>query len=221
MEDASLDIVSPQRGRTGRPRREESGEIDRRLVEAAMRMFVQSGSGVTMNAIVEASGLSRKTVYARYANKSALFLAVMRHLLKAGEDWPVPVVDEGPVEEALYRFILMSLREVCHPEGVALRRLLMLDADNMEQMKPNIERVVVRRYMDPLLLYLRRRAADGTIRIDEPIKATECLASLILAESHRQFFLADAPRDDELEKHARYLARLFCYGILGAPDAPA
>jgi hypothetical protein len=47
-------------------------------------------------------------------------------------------------------------------------------------------------------------------------RPAEALTNLILAESHKHYFLRD--RDIEptlLVSHARYLTELFCHGIIG------
>jgi AcrR family transcriptional regulator len=194
--------------------------IDRQLVEAAMRMFARYGSGVTMNAIVEESGLSRKTVYARYPNKSALLLAVLKHLLDAGGQQALVIPERDSVEESLYAFILASLQEVCTPEATALRRMIMIDPRFLDQVRQDIELVVVRRYMDPLLGYLRGLGAGHALNELDLQLASDCLINLILSESHRRFFQeTESPPPGELERHARHLARLFCFGIMGNPPA--
>lgn len=213
-------IAPPSIRRPGRPRRHESADIEQRLVDAAMRMMVKHGPGLTMNTIISASGLSRKTVYARYPNKSALLADVVLHMLDYGLE-PLTVPDRTDWRESLSIFIHGCLREVCLPQAMALRRLIMLDPAFMEAAKPRIEQVVVHRYIDPLIVFLRHLIECGAIPGQDIDFAAEALTNLVLSESHRRFFQNEENDDDDnserLERHARSLTRLFCGGIL-APE---
>src|SRR3546814_4472495 len=81
-----------------------------------MQMFLQHGYGVTMNAIVQAAGLTRKTVYARYNNKEALFVAVLRQLMRSAPESRPELDEHRPLEEALRSFILSALTQLCRTE---------------------------------------------------------------------------------------------------------
>lgn len=202
--------------RPGRPRREESGDIDQQLVEAAIRMVAQHGPALTMNTIIAASGLSRKTVYARYPNKPALMAAVVRRMLDYGLE-PLVIPERPHWRESLHAFVDQSLNEVCLPQAMTLRRLLMLDPTFMDEVKPRIEQVVVRRYMDPLVGFLNGLVNAGTIPPQDIGFAAEALTSLVLSESHRRFFQNDvdvANDPGRLDEYARKLVRLFCDGLL-------
>ena len=215
----SLMVSSPPIRRPGRPRREETGDIDQRLVETAMQMLVEHGPSLTMNSIIAASGLSRKTVYAHYPNKSALFAAVVRQML--GHDLTPVTVPLGPAwQESLLAFVEACLVEVCEPYATGMRRLLMLNPSFMEEARPQIEQVVVRRYLDPLIAFLQSLVDQGTLPNQDVAFAAESLTSLILSESHRRFFKGEA--DDSIDpvhlhSHARRLTGLFCGGVL-APN---
>ncbi|HUD90885.1 TetR/AcrR family transcriptional regulator [Sphingobium sp.] len=202
--------------RPGRPRREESGDIDQQLVDAAIRMVGQHGPALTMNTIIAASGLSRKTVYARYPNKSALMAAVVRQMLDYGLE-PLVIPDLPHWRDSLRAFVDQSLNEVCQPQAMSMRRLLMIDPDFMEEVKPRIEKVVVNRYMDPLTAFLDGLVKAGKIPPQDIGFVAEALTSLVLSESHRRFFQNDvdvANDPQRLGELARKLVRLFCDGIL-------
>lgn len=199
----------------GRPRREEVGSIDRRLADATLSMVLRHGSAVTMNAIIEASGVSRKTVYARHSNKSALLLAVIRHLLDFDHE-PLAIGATQCWQDDLRRFVAASLKENCQPETMALRRLLMLDPSHIDEVRPQIEMIVVRRYMDPLATFLNRLIEEGEIPAQNVWASAEALTNLILAESHKHHFRqVQHIEPEQLENHADYLTDLFCHGIVG------
>src|ERR1700734_4400041 len=65
-------------GRTGRPPRERSGEVDARILDAAKRVFFDRGlAGASMDEIASLAGAGKPTIYARFPNKEALFTAVV------------------------------------------------------------------------------------------------------------------------------------------------
>lgn len=79
----------------GRPRQDQAGEAERRLLDAALQRFLACGfEGTSCEDIARAAGASKATLYARYANKEALFEAVVqRHvatLLMPAETIPAP-----------------------------------------------------------------------------------------------------------------------------------
>lgn len=207
---------SPPLRRPGRPRREESGDVEQRLAEASMRMLVEHGPSLTMNTIISASGLSRKTVYAHYPNKAALFAAALRQMLGYARE-PLVVPHRPHWQESLLCFVEDCLAEVCEPSATAMRRLLMLHPSFMEEVKPQIEQVVVQRYLDPLTSYLKLLVNQQVLPEQDVGFAAESLTSLILSESHRRFFQGEADNGldrVQLNRHARRLTALFCGGVM-------
>ena len=67
------------RARTGRPTKAAAAERDERLLEIATRMFMEQGFEATsIDALAEAASIGKATLYARYADKAALFADVLR-----------------------------------------------------------------------------------------------------------------------------------------------
>lgn len=205
----------PPTRRPGRPRREEVGDIEQRLMDAAVMMLMQHGSAVTMNALITASGLSRKTVYARYPNMSALLLSVLRKVLDF-EMTPLMVPDGPDWRIALRDFIGSLQEEVTEPRAQALRRILLMDSTLLEEVKPQIEQLVVRRYIDPISGFFARLIERGDIPPQDTVFAAEALMRVILMEAHQRFLEGEGGRD--AEAFTSNLARLFCGGLLAEPD---
>src|SRR5215469_10908140 len=65
------------RGRAGRPTSSEAAELSDRLRRAAVNAFLENGyEGTTMEAVAQAAGVTKGTLYARYPDKRSLFVAV-------------------------------------------------------------------------------------------------------------------------------------------------
>lgn len=63
----------------GRPFKDEVGEIENDLLDAALREFVEHGyGGASISRIVRRAQVSKTTFYTRFASKEALFRAIMQ-----------------------------------------------------------------------------------------------------------------------------------------------
>jgi TetR/AcrR family transcriptional repressor of mexJK operon len=67
----------PKRTR-GRPKGEDVATIEGRMLEVALSEFLKHGYGATsVNTIIRAAGVSKTTLYSRFASKEQLFRAIM------------------------------------------------------------------------------------------------------------------------------------------------
>src|SRR5271169_3181585 len=64
--------------RSGRPPRENAGEVDERILDAAQRVFLHRGfEGASIDEIAEVARAGKPTIHARHAGKEELFAAVV------------------------------------------------------------------------------------------------------------------------------------------------
>src|SRR5215470_10537687 len=69
-------------GRSGRPPRELAGEVEERILDAACKVFLSRGfEGASIVEIAETARSGKPTIYARFANKQALFAAAVTRQL--------------------------------------------------------------------------------------------------------------------------------------------
>lgn len=124
-----------RRGRgPGRPSAREAEQLPERLLEAAQAVFLEQGYWrTTMDAIARAAGVTRKTLYARFAGKTEVLTAVVNRLLDAA----LPAQEAGsrprppPTHDA--RRVLVALaRELATlsatPQVAGLNRLIFAEA---------------------------------------------------------------------------------------------
>jgi AcrR family transcriptional regulator len=65
-------------GRSGRPPRQFAGEVDARILDAARRVFLERGlAGASIDEIAALARAGKPSIYARFADKEALFGAVV------------------------------------------------------------------------------------------------------------------------------------------------
>ena len=76
------DADTPRRPR-GRPRLDDVAQLESRLFEVALREFLAEGyGGTSLTQIVKAAGISKTTLYTRYASKEELFRAICRQQIE-------------------------------------------------------------------------------------------------------------------------------------------
>src|ERR1700741_2304578 len=74
----SMVALKRAHSRGGRPPLERAGEVEESILDAAQAVFVRRGyEGASVDEIAQTARAGKPTIYARYANKEALFKAVM------------------------------------------------------------------------------------------------------------------------------------------------
>ena len=74
------EVIEFKRGPGGRPTRAEAERRHAALLETAMRLFLERGyEPVSVEEIAKQAGVAKRFFYARYADKSALFVAAVEH----------------------------------------------------------------------------------------------------------------------------------------------
>jgi len=92
----------------------------------------QGFAGTSIDAVAEAAGVSKRTLYARYADKSALFGAVLRDLIAR---CLVPITRFEATSVALEPTLLEIgrhlLSSVLAPEAVSLHRIIVAESERL------------------------------------------------------------------------------------------
>ena len=116
------------RGRGGRPAAGRQHEVTARLLAAATRLFLKNGyDGTTCDQVAVDARAGKASIYTRYANKEALFVAVIDNVLAA------PAVADAPIDipaSAPQRMAAAGRRvlaDALAPDAVALLRLLLAE----------------------------------------------------------------------------------------------
>jgi AcrR family transcriptional regulator len=154
----------------GRLSAEETALLSGRLLDAAQSVFIEMGyARATMDAIAKEAGASRKTIYARYANKAEVLTAVVNRLL----DTALAPHEAVPVSAPAVREPRALLMQIAHeisglsstPQVAGLNRLIMAEAAQVPELAQ-------------LFINLHERATDNIGRSLERLKADGHLAHL-------------------------------------------
>jgi len=119
--------------RPGRPRTDQAGEVEQRVLDAASQLFLSQGFGRTsFDQVAQEARASKTTLYTRYPTKTDLFEAVVRRqtaaLLTHFEDSP----SGGEDVEARLVVLGAQLADLTLTEdSIALMRVTAAEAETM------------------------------------------------------------------------------------------
>ncbi|MDE2597385.1 MAG: TetR/AcrR family transcriptional regulator [Sphingomonadales bacterium] len=197
----------------GRPSLEQASAIDQAIREAAIRVLLDHGEAATLNAVAHVAGLSRKSVYARYPGKEALFIEVIRDMLAGASG--VDYDHGGTAEERLCNYLQSALALIATPHARSIQRLLMLNPGYLTALKVEMRAAVRRHFYVPLLDLLVQADASGELVVGDVEATTQVLLKLVFAESlggdeDGDRVVGPVKRAD----YARFVTRLVTRGIL-------
>ena len=129
------------RPRSGRPTKEQAGQITGHIIEVATRLFLESSfEAISIDLIAATARISKQTFYARFASKEELYAAVIR---KSVDDLLIPEAGEpdraGPIEATLIRIGVELSRRALAPAAVALNRLVTSEAHQFPQLALTVQ----------------------------------------------------------------------------------
>lgn len=119
--------VAAKRGRGGRPPAGSGSDVEARLLTAATRLFLERGyDGTSCDQVAIDARAGKASIYSRYANKGALFAAVIDRLL-AGSQLQDEVAAGTTLDARLAAVGMRVLRDALEAESLALLRLLITE----------------------------------------------------------------------------------------------
>lgn len=120
----------PVRRAVGRPPKELAGQVEERILDAAHRIFLKRGfEGASIDEIAETARSGKPTIYARFANKRALFTAVvMRDVVSPIEQFKTELPTQASSEERLMIAGIALLNWSLDSERMRMMRLAVAEA---------------------------------------------------------------------------------------------
>ena len=212
MNAAKSTTASISRGQGGRPTREEAAQRDERLIEVATNLFMERGfEGTSIDAVAEAAGVSKPTVYSRYRDKRELFAAVLRRRIQR---WLAPLsaaaeaqaYGAGPkdLETILHDLSREMLALATAPGAATLQRVLVAQAPHFPELARLGHEEGWLRGVRAVGYLLEQFAARGQIEVQDPELAAELFLNLVLGKSTRmaQYGIANDPEVQERLRQA-------------------
>ena len=202
--------------RRGRPTQAEAKKLHQKLRRAAVATFVKHGyDGATMGAIAGAAGITRRTLYARYPDKRAVFLDVIPWALtRRTEREESYELEEGDLRASLVAIGRAGLARVIDPDIVRLTRIAMNESDRFPEFAISAHSMTWSARHRQVMDLLRHHQEAGTIEVEDlELTAGHFIAMI----EHLPARLADCgiyrSAEDE-ERHLQHAVNLFLRGVL-------
>jgi AcrR family transcriptional regulator len=223
------DAAAGQRGRckapagigaVGRPKRGTEQERREHLLSVATRIFLAHGyGGASIELVAGAAKVSKKTIYQDYANKAALFHAVIQRRADAILH---PVLEaathDSPPETVLVAVARQIAELLALPDGIGLFRLVIAEAPRFPDLAIAFYETGPGRGLALLAAYLERQAERGRLALGDPMVAAEHFIHMAIGEMQRRALLALpplTPADVAGRIEAALTAFMRAYGVLG------
>jgi TetR/AcrR family transcriptional regulator, mexJK operon transcriptional repressor len=182
------------------------------ILNAATDVFLREGyARASVDAIAEAAGVGKQTVYGHFGDKQQLFLAVIEHAHAAhplsGTDL---ITDTGDPLADLTAAARWLIRGVTTPEIAALHRLTIAELTHHPELQRSwrdLERG--QRLFDAIAAYLTACDRRGTLTVPDPATAARQFVNLAAAEAQVRSLRGIEPLGDrEVDNIARDTANL-------------
>jgi AcrR family transcriptional regulator len=204
-----------ERRRMGRPTQTESLRLVERLREAALELFLDQGfDATTMDAVAQGAGITRRTLYARYPDKHALFVEVVTWA-RTRHPWLEPdfKVDLTDLRGALTAIARAAVARSVQPELVGLDRLVINEWRRFPELVIFGRSHPLSPRMQLVMDVLRWHEDRGHIRVDDlEITAEQFLAMVSMMPARLAAVGVHRPPDVE-EAHIEHAVTLFIRGL--------
>jgi AcrR family transcriptional regulator len=202
--------------RGGRPSRAEALRLRERILVAATELFLAEGYGSTsIEAVAKRAGVSKRTLYDRFDDKTVLFTAVVHRIIAQIRPPPeVPLVEGATLADILQRLALLILRAALSPQAIALHRLVNAESARF----PELVRAVAsegstREATDLIGNLLERGLGESKLSIENREFAATQFIFMVVALPQRRAMGFGTPRTQaELDVWALNVVGLFLDG---------
>ena len=170
-------------------------------MEVATGEFLAYGyEGANMARVARAAQVSPKTVYARYASKDALLLAVVAHLTASSRETIERALGQAATDPArgLTAFALVAAHQWTSEREFGLYRLVVTEAVRFPHLATLFHRSVDA-FRATVSAYLADQVAKGALVIDDVPAAVQLLAAVTTGRIREQMLLGERPPPAEVE----------------------
>ncbi len=173
--------VAQERPPCCRGRRPDPGKREA-IVEAAVRLFMAGGYGVSMEAIAADAGVSKQTIYNLFSTKEQLFAAVVAdhsQIIVAAID----AASDDADPRAMLTAVAQELLHLLSGERIAKVYRMMMSAEIETGGKSPLPDLFYEngpgRGTRQFAAYLERQHQSGRLTVEEPLRAAECFFGML------------------------------------------
>lgn len=212
-------MTSTARTRNGRPTSAQAAEIEEQLRHAALQTFLDHGyDATTMEAVAKATGITKRTLYARYPNKRALFISVIRWAqAQFAWDDPLPDIDTDDLEAGLMSIARSAMTRATDPYVIRLNRMATAEAERFPEVVDFARSLGSSPRVEVVKDLLRVHAERGTVVVDDIELAAEQFIAIVAVLPSRLAAIGAARPPEEQQRYLRHAVELFLRGVLTRP----
>lgn len=208
-------VTAINRPRAGRPTREQAEARHEELLDRALDHFLDKGyEQATIEAIASDVGMTKRTVYARYADKASLFLATVH---RAIERFQIPeerirATEAEDIETTLRNIAMLRIDIVASPAGMKLQRIIHIESYRFPEIFTESYELGTLPTIRFLAEVFERETRAGRLAIHEPLDAALAFTSMVVTGPVR-FILAGTPLSPgEVDRRVAFGVKLFLDG---------
>jgi TetR/AcrR family transcriptional regulator, mexJK operon transcriptional repressor len=202
--------------RRGRPTQAEAKKLAQKLRKAAVATFVKHGyDGTTMGAIARAAGITRRTLYARYPDKRAVFVDVIPWALtRRTEPEPKDDLDDRDLRAALVAIGRAGLARAIDPDIMRLTRIATNESARFPEFAISASSMIWSGRRRQVMDLLRIHQDAGTIQVEDLELAAGHFIAMIEYLPVRLAECGIYRSAEEEERHLQHAVNLFLRGVL-------
>ncbi len=211
-----MNATSTMRRGAGRPTTEQAEARHEELLDTALDLFLEHGFELTtIEMIATRINMTKRTVYARYADKASLFRAAVQ---RAVERQIVPQnvlegFDKGDLAETLTSIARLRIGQVMTPNGLRLQRIINSEGYRFPEIfTANLEQSA-RPVIDFVAGLLDRAIAAGQTSPTDSGLAASAFMSMVVGGRVRAIVSGRLPTQAEMDRKVDFTVRLLLDGL--------
>lgn len=200
----------------GRPTREAAAQRQRALLNRALEMFLERGfENTTISEVAAESGVTRRTVYARFNDKRELFRATLENGASQMmvSDEALDAVDTSSVERALHGFVRLRVEAMLTPLGIQMQRFVYAEAARFPELVRSVYHRISGPTIDRVAKLLAQAHARGEIRAEDPWWSARLLMNMTIGGPITNALMTGVDSLDDMDLHIHRAIDVFLDGI--------
>lgn len=201
--------------RSGRPNREQARIRQEALLDSALRHFLEKGfEQTTIDAIAADVSMTKRTIYSRYPEKSALFRAALTRGAMRYAVTPERIASTRVPDIAATLINIAKLRIELNrtEEGMMLLRMVNTEAYRFPDIFNLYYEISVLPTVRFLAEILEEETRTGRLAVTEPLKAANVFMSMVVSGPVRFITSGNPLPDEELDERIAFAVDLFLQG---------
>jgi AcrR family transcriptional regulator len=200
----------------GRPTTEQAEARHEELLDAALDLFLEHGFELTTIEMIAARiNMTKRTVYARYADKASLFRGAVQRAIER-QVVPRHVLegfDEGDLTETLASIARLRIGQVMTPNGLRLQRIINTESYRFPEIFTANYEQSARPVIDFVAGLLDRAIDAGQIAPTDSGLAASAFMSMVISGQVRSIVSGRALTEAEIDRKIYFTVHLLLDGL--------